>query len=254
MLVDSHCHLNYFDRSEVDEIIKQARQDGIGIINNISTKLTDFEEVYSYTEKYENIYCSVGIHPNEVIEHPVFTMEDIITLTQREKVVGIGETGLDNHYTTKNKSQQTEAFLMHIEASRRTNLPLIIHTRDADDDMINILNQEMKKGEFCGVIHCFTGGEKLAKMAIDLGLYISVSGIITFKNSTDLREIVKNIPIDKLLIETDAPFLAPSPYRGKQNRPAYVKFVAEKLAEIKNIELEELTAILYSNFIKLFNL
>ncbi len=252
MLIDSHCHLNYFEEEEIPALVKEARDAGVTMMQNVCTKLSEFDAIHATAMQYPNVYASVGMHPNEVATQPDFTVEDIIAYTKREKVIGIGETGLDYYRDSTDKGQQKDAFEKHIEASRQSGLPLIIHTRDADDDMCEVLKSEMKRGKFTGVIHCFTGGEELAKTAVELGFYISISGIITFKNANELRDVVKQIPMERLLIETDAPFLAPVPHRSKKNHPAYVKYVAEKLSEIMEISPEKCASITTENFKTLF--
>lgn len=252
MLIDSHCHLNYFEKQEIPALVAEAEENGVGIIQNVCTKLSEFDAIHATAMQYPNVYASVGMHPNEVSAEPDFTVEDIIACTKREKVIGIGETGLDYYRETTNKHLQKDAFEKHIEAARQSGLPLIIHTRDADRDMCEMLRMEMAKGEFSAVIHCFTGGEELAKTAIKLGFYISVSGIITFKNATELRDVIKQVPMKRLLIETDSPFLAPVPHRSKKNHPAYVSYVAEKLSEIMEISPEKCASITTENFKTLF--
>ena len=219
MFVDSHCHLD-FDLFEKDrkECMKRALEVGIHTMLTISTHITRFPEILKLTRSSDHLYCSVGIHPHQVKDEPKVDSEQIIKFSKDPKVIGIGETGLDYFYENSPRKEQKKSFIQHIEASRKTRLPLIVHTRNADEDMENILKEEMKKGEFPCVLHCFSSSKKLANCALSLGIYISISGIVTFKNGTELREIVRYIPLDRLLIETDAPFLAPVPHRGQRRR------------------------------------
>ncbi len=254
LLVDSHCHLNFPDfREDIEEVIKSARANGVQVMQTICTEMEEFDEVSAIAEKYEGIYCSAGVHPNESGEKKPADLEYLLSKTSHPKVIGIGETGLDYHYERSDRKIQQESFRIHIDAARRSGLPLIVHTREADEDTVNILEDEMKKGAFKGLIHCFTSSQWLAERSIAMGLFISLSGIISFKNAQDIRDTVKTLPLDRLLIETDAPFLAPLPHRGKRNEPAYVKYTNQKLAEIKNIPEEECAKITTANFFRLFD-
>lgn len=253
-LVDSHCHLNYPDFSEDrDIVIQRAKEQGISVMQTICTKITEFEEIKSIAEQYESIYCSVGIHPHEVETQPILSAEDIVKHTQHDKVIGIGETGLDYFYEHSPRALQQQSFKAHIAAARETQLPLIVHTRDADEDTIEILQSEMQKGAFPGLIHCFSSTRELAEKSMEMGLYISISGIVTFKKAQELKDIVKDIPLEKMLVETDAPFLAPVPYRGKRNEPAYTRETAAYIAQLKGITIEEVAKQTTENFYRLFS-
>ena len=254
MLVDSHCHLDFdvFDEDRADAI-KRAKDAGIGTMVTICTRVTRFEGILSIAESDPNIWCSVGIHPHQVEEEPRVSIEDLVSRARNPKVVGIGETGLDYYYDNSPHDVQKESFRTHIGAARETGLPLIVHTRDADEDMADILEDEMGKGAFPGVLHCFSSGADLARRALDIGFYISLSGIVTFKNAQDLRDIVEDVPIDRILVETDAPFLAPIPNRGKRNEPSFVVHTAAKVAEIKNVNFDLLSMTSTDNFFRLFN-
>lgn len=253
MLVDTHCHLDFPDYgTEIDMVIARAKNEGVGIMQTISTHISRFDNIKRIAENYTDIYCSVGIHPHHVEEEKKVTPQEIIDHTNHPKVIGIGETGLDYYYENSPRELQRESFINHIEASRKTGIPVIIHTRDAENDTINIIHDEMDKGSFKGLIHCFTGTIELAKKALDYGLYISISGIVTFKKASSLQDIVKQLPLDRLLIETDAPFLAPEPYRGKRNEPAYIKYTAEFIANLKNISVQEVADQTTNNFFDLF--
>ena len=254
MLVDSHCHLDFdvFDEDR-DETIQRARDAGIGTMVTICTRVTRFDEIRAIAEANDDIWCSVGIHPHQAEEEPVVTVEDLVSRAQHPKVVGIGETGLDYFYDNSPRDLQKTSFRTHIAAARETGLPLIVHTRDADADMADILEDEMRKGAFTGVLHCFSSGAELAKRALDIGFYVSLSGIVTFKNAKDLRQIVLDVPADRILVETDSPFLAPIPNRGKRNEPSFVVHTAARVAELKNLKNDELSDISTDNFFRLFN-
>lgn len=254
MLVDSHCHLDFdvFDEDR-DETIQRARDAGIGTMVTICTRVTRFDEIRAIAEANDDIWCSVGIHPHQAEEEPVVTVEDLVSRAQHPKVVGIGETGLDYFYDNSPRDLQKTSFRTHIAAARETGLPLIVHTRDADADMADILEDEMRKGAFTGVLHCFSSGAELAKRALDIGFYVSLSGIVTFKNAEDLRQIVLDVPADRILVETDSPFLAPIPNRGKRNEPSFVVHTAARVAELKNLKNDELSDISTDNFFRLFN-
>ncbi len=255
MLVDSHCHLD-FDVFDEDrrETIQRARDAGVLAMVTICTRVTKFEEIRAIAETDDNIWCSVGIHPHQVEEEPVATVEDLVSRATHPKVIAIGETGLDYYYDNSPRELQETSFRTHIAASRETGLPLIVHTRDADEDMADILEDEMGKGAFPGVLHCFSSGRRLAERAINLGFYISISGIVTFKNAQDLRDIVKDVPVERILVETDAPFLAPIPNRGKRNEPAFVTNTAAKVAELKGMDNRALSAASTENFFRLFTM
>lgn len=253
MLVDSHCHLDFPEfASELDDVVARAREAGVGVCVTIGTTLKGFERVRSIAGQFPNIYCSAGIHPHEAAAEPLADPAPLLERAAQPKVVGIGETGLDYYYEHSPKDAQIANFRHHIAAARETGLPLIVHTRDAEDDTISILSEEMGKGAFTGLIHCFTGSPRLAAAAVDLGLSISVSGIATFKKSGELRDTLCRVPLDRLLVETDAPYLAPMPHRGKRNEPAFAVNTAKVLAELKGIGFDELADITTNNFFRLF--
>jgi len=254
MLIDSHCHLNFPDFAEdLDAVIGRARAAGVGVMQTICTEMSEFDAVHAIAEKYDDIYCSVGVHPNDSGKQEIVTSEELIAKTSSKKVIGIGETGLDYHYEKTDRGLQKASFLEHIKAARATGLPLIVHTRDADDDTIEILTSEISKGYFKFLIHCFTSSKKLADKMVALGGYISLSGIITFKSAEAIREAIQDVPLDRLLIETDSPYLAPTPYRGKRNEPAYVAQVNKALAEARGISEEECARTTSDNFFRLFD-
>lgn len=254
MLVDSHCHLDFPDFAEdLDAVVAHARANGIGTMLTIATHLGRFPQVLAVTERFEQIYCTVGIHPHEAGSSDLVDADTLVDLTHHPKVVGLGETGLDYYYDKSPRERQQASFRAHLEAARRTGLPVVIHTRDADADMERILREEMGKGAFPGLIHCFSSGPQLAATAIELGLYISISGIVTFKKAAALQQVVASLPIERLLVETDCPYLAPIPHRGKRNEPAYVRYTASKVAELQSIEVAALEAATTNNFHALFH-
>ena len=254
MLVDSHCHLDYPDfAEELPAVLERAKAAGVGHMVTICTRLSKFDGVKAVAEAHDNIYCSVGIHPHDAGKEPRTTVQELVELTRHPKVVGIGETGLDFYYDNSPRDDQEASFRIHIGAARETGLPLIIHTRDADDKTIEILDQEQKKGAFPGLIHCYSVGRGVAEAAIRHGMYISLSGILTFKNSGELQDIVKDLPLDRLLVETDAPFLAPVPQRGKRNEPSFVRHTAEFAADLLGIPFAELERATTGNFFRLFS-
>jgi TatD DNase family protein len=214
--------------------------------------MADFERVREIAERFENVWCSVGVHPHEAEKELLGDPTLLIEAARHPKVVGIGETGLDFYYEHSPRAQQAANFRIHIDAARTTGLPVIVHTRDADDETIDILREEMAKSPFSGLIHCFTGTERLAEAAVDLGLYISVSGIATFKKSDALRAVLKDVPLERLLVETDAPYLAPMPHRGKRNEPAFVTHTAAVLAALKGVSAKKLEDTTTANFLRLF--
>lgn len=253
MLVDHHCHLDFPDFApELDQVVARAREAGVGTMVTISTRIREFDKVLAVAERFDDIYCSVGTHPHNAHEELDIPLQKLIELTRHPKVVAVGEAGLDYYYKHSTPEAQAEGFRRHIAAARETGLPLEIHTRDADDDTIAILEDEHAKGAFPAVLHCFTGGRKLAMRALDLGLYVSFSGVITFKKNDVLREIARDVPLDRLLVETDAPFLAPDPFRGKRNEPSYIARTAAALATVKGISNEELARATSDNFFRLY--
>jgi len=254
MLIDHHCHLDFPDfAQELGAVIARAAAAGVGLMVSISTRILRFDELLRIAEAHDNVFCSVGTHPHYAHEELEIRIDEIVGLSEHPKVVAIGEAGLDYHYDKSPRSAQEQGFRNHIAAARITQLPLVIHARDADADMAAILEEEMEAGWFPAVLHCFTGGPDLARRALELGLYISFSGILTFKKSDDLREIAKAVPLDRLLVETDAPYLAPGKYRGKRNEPAYVVETAAELARVKGVSLERLAEITTENFFRLYN-
>ena len=253
MLVDSHCHLDFPKFApQLDAVVARAGDAGVGVCVTIGTRLSGFERVHEIAELFPNVYCSIGIHPHDAEKEPLKDESPLIERAKLAKVVGIGETGLDYFYEHAPRQAQVANFRAHIAAARETKLPLIVHTRDADDDTIAVLREEMDRGAFTGVIHCFTGTRRLAEASLELGFYISVSGIATFKKSDQLRAVLRDVPMERLLVETDAPFLAPMPLRGKTNEPSFVVHTAAALAALKGVSAEELAAATTDNFFRLF--
>ena len=254
MLVDSHCHLDFPDFApEIDAVIERARAAGIGRIVSISTRVRKHAQILAIAEKYPDVFCSVGTHPHNAHEELDIDAAQLVALTRHPKVVALGEAGLDYHYDKSPRDAQEQGFRQHIEAARQTGLPLVIHARQADDDMARILAEETEKGAFSAVLHCYTGGRDLAFKAIELGLSIGFTGILTFKNGQDLRDIAKDLPADRILVETDAPYLAPLPYRGKRNEPAYVVETAKMLAQVRGVPPDEIARQTTENFFRLFS-
>jgi len=253
MLVDSHCHLDFPEFSpELDTVISRARSAGVGHFLTIGTALKRFAAVRAVAETAPDIHCTVGVHPHEAAEEPLDGPEVLLAHSAHPKVVGFGESGLDYYYNHSPREAQIANFRAHIAAARQAKLPLVVHTRDAEDDTIAILTEEQAAGAFSGVIHCFTGTARLAGAALELGFYISVSGIATFKKSDILRATLKEVPLDRLLVETDAPYLAPQPTRGKRNEPAYIVHTAAMLAELKGMSSAEMAQTTTDNFFRLF--
>lgn len=252
MLIDSHCHLDsdQFDGDVVD-VVARARAAGVSGMLTIATRLTTFPAALAIAEQ-NDLWCSVGIHPEYAATDILDGSQDLVSLCDHPRVIGIGETGLDYFYSPETAELQIKNFRYHIAAARKTGLPVIIHTRSADDVTIDILRAEMADGTFSAVLHCFSGGRALADAALEMGFYISVSGIATFKKAEQLTDIIKNIPVDRLLVETDAPYLAPVPKRGNRNEPSYVVHTAAKLAEIKKVPYETLAQATSDNFFRLF--
>ena len=250
MLVDSHCHLDFPDfAAEGEAVIARARAAGVATMLTIGTRLDQFPGVRAIAEANPDIWCSVGAHPHEAEDHAATTAADLAALAVHPRVVGIGETGLDFHYDHSPRDVQERVFRAHIAASHATGLPLIIHAREADDDVARILREERPPP---GVLHCFSSGRALAEAALELGFYVSISGIVTFRNAEVLRSIVRDLPLDRLLVETDAPYLAPVPYRGRRNEPAYVAATAAAVAALQQVEPERLAAATTDNFFRLF--
>jgi TatD DNase family protein len=253
MLVDSHCHLDFPDfEPDLDGVVARAREAGIGHMLTICTRIGKFSDVLAIAERYPQVTCSVGTHPHSASEERGIPASEIVRLTAHPRVVAIGEAGLDYFYDKSDRADQEAGFRTHIAAARETGLPLVIHTRDADEDTARILREEMAKGAFSAVLHCYTGGRALAETGIELGLYVSFSGILTFPKSKELRELAASLPLDRLLVETDAPFLAPQPQRGKRNEPAFVRHTAKVLAEVKGVSEAEIAKVTAANFFTLF--
>jgi TatD DNase family protein len=254
MLVDSHCHLDFPDfAADLDGVVGRARAVGIKRMVTISTRVKRHAELLTITERFSDVYCSVGTHPHNAHEELDVTAGDLVALTNAPKVVALGEAGLDYHYDNSPRDAQERGFRTHIAAARQTGLPLVIHTREADDDAARILEEETGKGAFPAVLHCFTGGRELAERAIALGLYISFTGILTFKNSAALRDIAASLPADRILVETDAPYLAPGKFRGKRNEPSYVVETAKVLADARGVAFDDIARQTTANFFRLFS-
>ncbi|MBN9051788.1 MAG: TatD family hydrolase [Rhizobiales bacterium] len=253
MLVDSHCHLDFPDfASELDAVVGRARAVGVGRMVTISTRVKQQDKLRGIAERFDDVFCSVGTHPHHADEELDVTADDLVRLTEHPKVVAIGEAGLDYHYDNAPRDAQERGFRTHIAAARATGLPLVIHAREADDDVARILEQETEKGAFPAVLHCFTGGRDLAMRAVALGHYVSFTGILTFKNSQALRDIAAELPADRILVETDAPYLAPNPHRGKRNEPSFVTETARTLAGARGISTDEIARQTTENFFRLF--
>ena len=254
MLIDHHCHLDFPDfAGDLDGVVERAKGAGVGLMVTISTRIRQFEQILGIAERYENVFCSVGTHPHNAHEELDIPVEDIVRLARHPKVVAIGEAGLDYFYDNSPRAAQAEGFRRHITAAREMQLPLVIHARDADEDTAAILEEETAKGAFPAVLHCYTGGMDLARRGLALGLYVSFSGILTFKKSDALREVAASVPLDRLLVETDAPYLAPGKFRGKRNEPAYVAITAAELAKVKGVSQAELAQATTENFFRLYN-
>ncbi|WP_027233287.1 TatD family hydrolase [Phyllobacterium sp. UNC302MFCol5.2] len=253
MLVDSHCHLDFADfEEERDAIVQRALDHGIKRLVTIGTRVRRFDTILAIAERYDSVYASVGTHPNNAHEEVDVTADELIRLAEHPKVVAIGEAGLDYHYDYAPPQTQAQGLRTHIQAARVTQLPLVIHARNADDNMISILKEESGKGTFPFILHCFSSGAELAKVGVDLGGYVSFSGILTFKNSPEIRDIARNVPRDRLLVETDAPYLAPVPHRGKRNEPSFVRHTAAVLAETIGVSEEEIARLTTENVFRLF--
>ncbi len=254
MLVDSHCHLDFPDfAAELDQVVARAGAAGVGPIVTISTRVRRFDAVTAVAERFDNVYCSVGTHPHNAHEELDITADDLVRIAEHPKVVAIGEAGLDYHYDNSPREAQAAGLRNHIAAARTTGLPLVIHAREADTELTEILSDETRKGAFPAVLHCFSSGRALAEAGIALGHYVSLSGILTFKNSQEIRDIARDLPADRLLVETDAPFLAPPPHRGKRNEPAFVVETAAVLAKVRGVDPEAIAAQTTENFFQLFS-
>ena len=254
MFIDSHCHLNYNGLVEQQvDVLARARESGVSAMLNISTRECEWDDVIGLAEQESDVWASVGIHPHEADQHVGMDCAKLVEKSVHPRVVAIGETGLDYHYDKSTRAQQCSGFREHIKASRETGLPIIIHTRDAEADTAAILTEEMREGAFTGVIHCFTASAAFARIALDLGMYISLSGIVTFKNAQDLQDVAKWLPEDRLLVETDAPFLAPIPHRGRTGEPAFVADTARFVAHLRGVAPDLLAQQTSDNFYNLFS-
>ncbi len=253
MLVDSHCHLDFPDfEDDLDAVIGRASAAGVAHMLTICTHLSKFDQVLRVAESYDNVFCTAGVHPHEAATEENITPERLIELSRHPKVVGFGETGLDYYYEHSPRDAQKASFLAHIQAARRTGLPLVVHTRDADAEMAEILIFEYQKAPFSGLLHCFGSGLELAEAALGIGFYISFSGIVTFKKAENVREVAKTVPLDRILVETDAPYLAPAPNRGKRNEPAYTALTAAFVAGLRGMEEGTFATAATANFFRLF--
>lgn len=254
LLIDSHCHLDFPDfDGDLDGVVTRAQEAGVGHMVTICTHVTKFDQVRAVAEGRPEISCTVGIHPHQAGSEPEVSADRLVELADHPKVVGIGETGLDFFYDNSPRDAQEVSFRRHIEAARRTDLPLIVHTRDADADTVRVLKEcHDADGPFPGLIHCFSAGQGLADAVLEMGFYISVSGIVTFNKAEPIRNVLKSVPLDRLLVETDSPYLAPVPRRGKRNEPAYTAHTAQRLADVKGVSAEQLAQATTANFLKLF--
>jgi len=253
MLIDSHCHLDFPElKDQLDAVLDRARTAGVGLMLTISTRVHRFKELKAIAEGHDNVFCSVGTHPHHAAEEPDIMVEELVELARHPKVVAIGEAGLDYHYDNSPRDVQKKSFRTHIAAARATGLPLIIHAREADADIARMLEEETEKGAFPFVLHCFTGGAELAKRGLALGGYISFSGVVTFKSADALRDIAMAVPYDRLLVETDAPYLAPEPLRGRSNEPAFVVNTAARLAALRGLSEADMARTTTDNFFRLF--
>ncbi|MDE2446211.1 MAG: TatD family hydrolase [Alphaproteobacteria bacterium] len=253
-IVDSHCHLDYEGLAEnLPAMLQRCEAAGVGLMLSISSRVKNFPRLLAIAEKYDNVYCTVGTHPHNAHEELDVSAADLVRLSVHPKVVGIGEVGLDYHYDLSPREAQMQGFRSHIAAARETGLPLVIHTREAEDDTICVLEEEMGKGAFKALLHCFTSKQYLAMRAVELGLSVSFSGILTYKSAEDIRTTAKALPQDRILVETDAPFLAPVPYRGKDNEPSFVVKTLETLATTRGLSADEMAKITSDNFFTLFS-
>lgn len=254
-IVDSHCHLDFPQLADdLDRVIERAGAAGVRLMVTISTRVKQIERVLAIAETHEGVYCTVGTHPHNAKDEPEVTVEDLVRLAQHPSVVGIGEAGLDYHYDNSPRDSQAESFRIHIRASQETGLPLVIHSRDAEVDTASILEEEADwGGAFKPLLHCFSSHHVLAERALPLGAYVSFSGILTFNGSEALRDSARKVPLDRLLVETDAPYLAPTPHRGKPNEPAYTALTLERLAELRGISKNDMASVTSDNFFRLFD-
>jgi TatD DNase family protein len=254
MIVDSHCHLDFPDfDADRGAVVARAKAAGVERMVTISTRVAKFPQLKAITERYDEVYCSIGTHPHNAADEPDVTVDDLVAIAADPRVVAIGEAGLDYHYDNSPRQAQRVSFLRHIEAARVTQLPLVIHARDADDDIAAVLADETARGAFPAILHCFSSSRELALRGIELGMHVSLSGILTFKRSDALRALAAELPLDRLLVETDAPYLAPVPHRGHRNEPAYVVETAKVLAAARGMKPETVAAATTDNFYRLFN-
>lgn len=253
MLVDSHCHLDFPDfAADLDGVVARAREAGVRVMQTIGTRLTGLKGQLALADRYDGVYVSVGVHPHQAGTDGVADEAEILALVDDPRVIGVGESGLDYYYKHSTPAEQERSFRAHIRAARASGLPLIVHTRDADADTAAVLRDEMARGPFAGVLHCYSSSRALGEAAVELGLYLGIGGILTFRRADELRAAVRDLPLDRLLLETDAPYLAPDPRRGKRNEPAYVPYIAERLAEVKGVPVAEVERVTTENFFRLF--
>jgi TatD DNase family protein len=254
MLIDSHCHLDFPElQSDLDGVLARAQEAGVGLMVTISTRVGQFNALKAIAEAHDNVFCSIGTHPHNAADEPDITVEELTDVSRHPKVVAIGEAGLDYHYDNSPRDVQKKSFRTHIAAARATGLPLVIHAREADDDIARILEEETEKGAFPFLLHCFTSGADLAHRGLALGGYISFSGVVTFKKADALRDIALAVPYDRILVETDAPYLAPEPFRGKTNEPSFVVHTASRLAALRGVSDKNIAHTTTENFFRLFN-
>ena len=254
LVVDSHCHLDYEGLAErLPEVLAQAEQAGVGLMVSISTRVRKFERLLRIAEENPNVYCTIGTHPHHAHDELDVSVTELVELASHPKVVGIGEAGLDYHYDLSPRAAQEQGFRLHIAAARETGLPLVIHSREAEEDTARILEEEMRQGFFKPLLHCFTSDVSLAWRGLALGAYVSFSGILTYKNAENLRVTAAEVPLDRLLVETDSPYLAPVPFRGKTNEPAYVIKTLETLAKVRGVSAEAMARATSDNFFRLFD-
>ena len=253
-VVDSHCHLDFEGMEErLPQVLDHARDAGVGLMVSISSRVRRFENLLRIADENPSVFCTVGTHPHNAHEELDVTADDLVRLAEATKCVGIGEVGLDYHYDLSPREAQAQGFRVHIDAARRTGLPLVIHSREAEDDTIAILEQEMSKGSFTPLLHCFTSHRRLADSAVKMGGYVSFSGILTYKSAQDIRGTAAALPLDRIIVETDSPYLAPVPYRGKDNEPAFVVKTLETLASVRGLPVDEMARITTDNFFRLFS-
>jgi TatD DNase family protein len=253
-IVDSHCHLDYPALADdLHAVLERAAEAGVRLILTIGTQVNEFDRVLALAETYEDVWCTVGTHPHNAARETDVTVSDLVVISKHPKVVGIGEAGLDHHYHHSPRDVQAKSFGVHIAAARESGLPIVIHSREAEKDTASILEEEMTRGAFKMLLHCYSSKPELARRGIAIGAYVSFSGILTYKNAEDIRATAAEIPIDRLLVETDAPYLAPVPYRGRTNEPAFVTKTLEKLAEVKRVAASELALRTNENFFRLFS-